>query len=215
MNEIEESRIEKINRLHSENVKDATTMLNRAIEIGGELSEQKENMNHGEFIPWIEENVSFAERTARDYMKFYRYREELKTARLADLTQARKAIYQIEHKKNSDDGTAETEFIFVSDDEEYMNSLIREKNKAKFETEKLKDNIKELKKAPDIAAYLEGCIQRQSDTNGVLKEVFENREYLSVVRLQKLLKLLLRSIQIVQENIPDEDVKMLSHAVNE
>ena len=188
MNEIEKSRIDKINRLHSANVQDVKEMLNRSIEIGGELFEQKECMKHGEFIPWVEKNASFADRTARDYMKMYRYREELKTASLADLTGARNAIYQIEHKKGSDDGTALREFIFVSCDEEYKDSLIKENTETKFKMGKLEKDLekkdKKLRKAktpPDIASYLEMCIKKQIDTNVVLKEVIENRNNLSDV----------------------------------
>lgn len=47
--------------------------------LGSYLNEVKEQLPHGEFGKWIEDNVGFSERTARNYMKVYKFREDFMT----------------------------------------------------------------------------------------------------------------------------------------
>jgi hypothetical protein len=42
------------------------------IEIGRELTEAKEKCKHGEWLPFLEKEVDFSERSASDYMKIYK-----------------------------------------------------------------------------------------------------------------------------------------------
>ena len=90
--EIEKTRIDEIKELHQEIGGYLKMTLDKAIRVGELLLIQKENLKHGEWLPWIKENLPFSERLARDYMRFYDRREELKTANLADLTEARKLL---------------------------------------------------------------------------------------------------------------------------
>jgi hypothetical protein len=99
MTEIEKSRVEKIAELHREIDSYLKTTLNKAIEIGGLLTEQKTMLGHGQWLPWIKKNLPFSERLARDYMRFHDHRDELKTAKVADLTEARKLL----SKSDNDD----------------------------------------------------------------------------------------------------------------
>lgn len=46
----------------------------KAIEIGRLLTEQKAELAHGEWIPWVESNLAFGERQARRYMRIYENR---------------------------------------------------------------------------------------------------------------------------------------------
>jgi hypothetical protein len=92
MNDIEKTRISEIRQLHDEIGGAIRTTLDKAIRVGELLAEQKASMEHGEWLPWIEENLSFSDRLARDYMRFYEKREELKSASLANLTEARKLL---------------------------------------------------------------------------------------------------------------------------
>jgi len=48
--------------------------LKTALSLGEMLFEQKRSMRHGEFTDWIEENMPFTPRTARNYMKVYKNR---------------------------------------------------------------------------------------------------------------------------------------------
>lgn len=66
----------------------------KAIRIGELLTEQKEIVGHGLFIQWIESNLDISERTARNYMSLYSYRD--KTENIADLHEAYKQIETIE-----------------------------------------------------------------------------------------------------------------------
>jgi hypothetical protein len=67
-----------------------------AIEIGQLLEQKKEELPHGEFLPWIEKELPFSERSARNYMQLFRYR--YKTATLADLTEAYR-VAQLEDQR--------------------------------------------------------------------------------------------------------------------
>lgn len=46
----------------------------KAIEIGRLLTEQKAELAHGEWIPWVESNLTFNDSQARKYMRVYRNR---------------------------------------------------------------------------------------------------------------------------------------------
>jgi hypothetical protein len=85
---IEKSRTQEIVRLHSEIGSLLRQSLEKAIRIGQLLSEQKQTLKHGEFIPWLKANIPFAETTARNYMRLYRERDRLKTATVAGLKEA-------------------------------------------------------------------------------------------------------------------------------
>ena len=89
MNEIQKSRVDKIAVLHNEIGGYLKMTLGKAIEIGGLLVEQKAELKHGEWLSWVKENLPFSERLARDYMKFHDNRDELKTAKVADMNAAR------------------------------------------------------------------------------------------------------------------------------
>ena len=48
---------------------DMTRAVKRAIRIGELLTEVKAEVAHGEWIPWVEENLVFGQREARRYMR--------------------------------------------------------------------------------------------------------------------------------------------------
>ncbi len=89
MNEaIDKSRAAEIRRLHGELAIAMRVTLDKAIEIGRLLTEQKEETGHGDFTAWIEANMPFTDRTARNYMRAYRNRDKLKTESVSDLSGA-------------------------------------------------------------------------------------------------------------------------------
>jgi uncharacterized protein (UPF0335 family) len=94
----------QINKKHRELSSALRKTLDIAIDIGSILKKVKRDLDHGEFLPWIQVNCAFSERTARNYMRVYEYRLDLqkadKTARIADLTAAYKHIDRIEYEKN-------------------------------------------------------------------------------------------------------------------
>lgn len=68
----------RIVQLHNEIKGMATTCLDKAIEIGGLLTEQKKQSGHGSFIDWIAVNMPFTDRTARNYMHLYEHQADVK-----------------------------------------------------------------------------------------------------------------------------------------
>jgi hypothetical protein len=92
MDEIETSRISEIRRLHEEIGGVVRATLPKAIRVGPLLTAQKTNMVHGEWLPWLAANCPFAERTARDYMRFWECREEIQNGKLADMASARRLL---------------------------------------------------------------------------------------------------------------------------
>jgi hypothetical protein len=92
MNQLEKTRTQRIVTLHNEIVGYLKTSLEKAIEIGGLLTEHKETLAHGEFTPWINTNLPFTDRTAQNYMRLYRERDRLKTESVSDLKSAYKLL---------------------------------------------------------------------------------------------------------------------------
>lgn len=97
MNEPQMKRTDRIAELHREIIGYLKVTVDKAIEIGGLLIEQKAELDHGQWLPWVRENLPFSERLARDYMRFYDRRDELKTANVADLTEARRLLSKPDH----------------------------------------------------------------------------------------------------------------------
>ena len=87
-NSDEREGIAEINKLHQELEELATGALDRAIRIGELLSRAKSQVPHGQWLPWLTNNVAFSERTARNYMRVFENRATLKSANVADLGEA-------------------------------------------------------------------------------------------------------------------------------
>jgi DUF3102 family protein len=83
-----DKRVAEIARLHQEILAAARTSVEKAIRIGELLTAAKSKLRHGEWLPWLRKNVVFSERTARNYMRCFESRDLLKSATLADLTDA-------------------------------------------------------------------------------------------------------------------------------
>ena len=63
--------------LHGEIIQSARTTLDLAIRIGQLLLEQKATLKHGEWLPWVKENLPFEHATASRYMGVYARRAEI------------------------------------------------------------------------------------------------------------------------------------------
>ena len=88
MNKIEKNRTEEIKDLHERFIETFKKTLDYGIRIGELLMQQKSDLKHGQFGSWIEKNLPFTDRTARNYMRLYRKRDALKTETVSDLTSA-------------------------------------------------------------------------------------------------------------------------------
>ena len=83
--------------------------LDYALEAGKLLTEQKEELSHGEFLPWLKANMPFAERTAQNYMKVHAYRA--KTQGLADLQEVYRQIETIEAQEKQGEKAKQRERV--------------------------------------------------------------------------------------------------------
>jgi len=98
MHEIEKFRIDEIAKLHVEIFGAYKSTLEKAIRIGQLLTEQKQNLRHGEFTSWVENNLPFSDRTAQIYMRLYSERDRLKTEAVSVLNLKSAYRLLIEHK---------------------------------------------------------------------------------------------------------------------
>ncbi len=82
---------ESINAKHAELMGLGKTMMEKMIDLGRELSAIKEKLPHGEWQPWVEQNLKFSPRTARRYLDAYEHRNELTTG--SNITEFLQRIY--------------------------------------------------------------------------------------------------------------------------
>jgi len=83
---------QEIGRLHIEVLSCVKVGLETAIRIGELLTQQKEKLGHGYFTRWINANLPFTDRTARNYMRLYEGRDRLKTETVSVLTEGYKLL---------------------------------------------------------------------------------------------------------------------------
>lgn len=88
MNALEQTKTREIIGLHNEIEGYLTKTLESAIRIGELLTEQKTGLPHGQFTPWIEDSLPFTPRTARNYMRLFEHRDQLKTETVSVLGEA-------------------------------------------------------------------------------------------------------------------------------
>src|SRR5262252_8950003 len=78
----------EIAELHSEIMSAARTSLSKAIRIGELLCNVKAQLDHGEFLSWLEANTQLRGRTPQRYMSCFERRDELKSVNVTDLSDA-------------------------------------------------------------------------------------------------------------------------------
>ena len=64
----EGSPAEQANALHSDFLRHAVTSKLRAIQCGWVLALQRERLGHGQWMPWVAENLDFTHRTVQNYL---------------------------------------------------------------------------------------------------------------------------------------------------
>ncbi len=68
MGDVSISKIQRIKELYQELAEQFSASVFKVIELGDELLEVKDSLDHGQLKPWIEENFPFSYRTAVRYM---------------------------------------------------------------------------------------------------------------------------------------------------
>lgn len=88
----QDQTIKRIIDLHESVIGGMKNVLLNAISLGEELLKIKESLGHGKWLGWLEGNVPFSERSARNYISIYRNREILNRQPVADLKSAIKFL---------------------------------------------------------------------------------------------------------------------------
>jgi prefoldin subunit 5 len=126
-----QSKVDYINSLHIEIIKDLTNAFNKAIILGGELTHLKDSLPHGQFIPFVKEHfTSFnTQRTAQNYMKIFKNQETLRVE-LHGKLDIGSALKFLSKKKESGKITeSEQETLKVLDEHTIkVNNIIRKFN---------------------------------------------------------------------------------------
>lgn len=121
------------------------------IEIGRRLTEAKEMLEHGAWLPWLEKETDFSERSAQNYMRVFReygaaqqslFGTEANTQALADLpiTKALSLLAVPEEERESFAAEVHAEKISTRELEE----AIRERDEAKKEAETLANQVEDM-----------------------------------------------------------------------
>jgi len=78
----------EIAKTHREILGSLKMTIEKAIYVGELLVEAKGRLKHGLWLPWLKNNVPFAERTVNNYMACFKRRAYFKSANFADLSDA-------------------------------------------------------------------------------------------------------------------------------
>jgi hypothetical protein len=103
-----ESAKVEINRLHGEICDAARTSIEKAIRIGELLTQARSSLKHGEWLPWLKENVGFSRQTADNYWRIFDNRENLKLLNVGNLTDAYRLLANSQNDRQLVDGPDET-----------------------------------------------------------------------------------------------------------
>jgi len=87
---------EEIISLHSGIMTAARRSVQDAIKIGQIISEQKKQLQHGEFLPWVE-GLPISQQTTSNYMRLYNHSNKL--LNIGNLQEAYKQIESFEHQQ--------------------------------------------------------------------------------------------------------------------
>ncbi|MDI7202053.1 DUF3102 domain-containing protein [Leptospira santarosai] len=83
---------DELNKLHESILTAGKNMVRFAIEAGEILTSKKNQLRHGEFIPWVETNLNFKIRTAQRYIKIFENKDRINASALTHLEDAYKLI---------------------------------------------------------------------------------------------------------------------------
>ncbi len=75
----------RINEQHTLAIQHASKALEHAFTCGELLIEAKSKARHGQWLPWLRENISFSERTCQSYMRLVQRKRQIRSS-AADLS---------------------------------------------------------------------------------------------------------------------------------
>jgi len=184
--------IDEITTLHNEIIGYFKQSLDKALRIGELLIEQKKSLNHGEFGKWIQANLPFTDRTARNYMRIYDNRDKLKTETVSDLTGAYRLLTVtkiIERDTNGDlvesikviEEYAKEQFTIQNEAAEKTLRAERDLGrmlKALEEVMKLEEVVRECKR---ISSEIDNRLQKNKEMKKMIKDNEFNSEMKAII----------------------------------
>jgi hypothetical protein len=103
--------IEELQIAHEQLVGGLRDTFEAALTIGRLLCEQKTQLPHGQFLPWLKKNVDFiSESTCQRCMRLHRNREFLKSVNVTDLTSAYRLLAAPRNAEN-DSGLVDDDIV--------------------------------------------------------------------------------------------------------
>lgn len=84
--------VKEIVTLHGEIMDAYRVGLDKAIRIGELLTQEHAKLKHGEWLPWVDANLPFTDRTARNYIRVFENQDRLKLESVSDLGSAYKLL---------------------------------------------------------------------------------------------------------------------------
>ena len=94
---IAKTHIQEINTLHSNIEGKLKSTVQDAIKLGELLTNVKQELPHGTFLNWINDNCNFRKSSAENYMKLYNYKSKIPL--VGNLPEAYKEIQYLEQEK--------------------------------------------------------------------------------------------------------------------
>lgn len=91
----------EINRLHEEICQAARRTIQNAIRIGELLTQRRAELKHGQWLPWLDENINFDQKTAWNYMRLYEERDKL--GNVPNLSDAYRRLADIAREEKRED----------------------------------------------------------------------------------------------------------------
>ena len=140
------------------------------LEIGKRLVEAKEQLSHGEWLPWLEKKVAFSERSAQQYMRLWK--EYGKSALSADLSVSKALVLLALPESEREDFAAEKHS--VNGEKKTVSSMtVKELEKAIAERNAAREDAE--KAAADIQEAKDTALAAQEELARVRKELEELR----------------------------------------
>lgn len=166
--------------------------------IGRCLIEAKEMLPHGEWLPWLNERVSYSERTARRFMQMYRQLSNRPA--LADLGASKALALLALPEKDRDEFLAENNVVDMTTRQ--LEQVIRERDEARKAAEEAKA---EASTAEQARAKMETDMAMAKESlRAVLDE--KKRTDQDVDRLQQELEeLKARPVEVAVETVVDQE----------
>ena len=107
-----DARVAEINKLHRSITSNMRRTVKDAIRIGELLTEIKTSLPYGEWGNWMVQNIEFTDRTARRYMRCYRWKAQLTSDTMSELDLT-EAYYRVREKSTEDEEAASITVIEV------------------------------------------------------------------------------------------------------